>query len=222
MVDLLRAVAVVEDQLFTRTLTVERLQQHFNGHVEVVGFERVEDLLAHRSRFDVIVLDLQLDAGGLEGVAAIRLLVGRGDRVLVFSGLRSAEVLERTRAAGASGFVSKDTADLTTLTSAIATVGSGGTYVDGALLDKIGATARKQLTTRQQEVLRLEALGRTMAQIARGLDPPLTDAGVRRHIERIVELYPDCAKQADRVRLAIHLGLISPWEVYRRPPNPPE
>ena len=75
--------------------------------------------------------------------------------------------------------------------------------------------ARRQLTPRQQEVLRLEALGRTIRQIARVLG--LSEAGVRRHIEHIVQIHPDCAKQANRVRLAVELGLISPWEDFQPP-----
>ena len=69
-------------------------------------------------------------------------------------------------------------------------------------------------------MLRLEALGCKVPQIAIAIDPPLTSAGVRRHIERIVEIHPDCAKQADRVRLAINLGLVTPWELSRRHANP--
>jgi DNA-binding NarL/FixJ family response regulator len=141
-------------------------------------------------------------------------------RVLVFSGLASGEALERAQAAGASGFVSKDTADAETLMAGIDAVVAGSSFVDPALLERVGATARKQLTRRQQEVLRLEALGCKLQQIARALDPPLTEAGVRRHIERIVKIHPDCAKQADRVRLAIQLGLVSPWELYGRPGGP--
>ncbi len=91
-----------------------------------------------------------------------------------------------------------------------------GTFVDPALLARLGADARKRLTARQQDVLRWEALGLKLGQIALALDPPLTEAGVRRHIERIVELHPDCAKQADRVRLAIDLGLVTPWDVSQR------
>jgi DNA-binding NarL/FixJ family response regulator len=212
--------AVVEDQTFTRQVTLDLIRAHYGAGVEVEGFATVEDLLASDAdRFDVVVLDLQLRFGALEGSAAVAEVAGHA-RVLVFSGLASGESLERAQAAGARGYVGKDTAEVETLIAAIDAVLAGEHFVDPALLAQVGAAARKQLTARQQEVLRLEALGCKLLQIARALDPPLTEAGVRRHIERIVEIHPDCAKQADRVRLAIQLGLVSPWEVYPRPAGP--
>ena len=207
--------AVVEDQLFTRERTISLLREHYGARGEVVGFANVEELLGAGDGFDVVVLDLQLRDGGLEGRNAVQ-AVAEHARVLVFSGLESGEALQRAQTAGALGYVSKDTAQARTLIDGVDAVLSGESFVDPALLAKIGASARKQLTPRQQEVLRLEALGCKLAQIALELDPPLTEAGVRRHIERIVELHPDRGKQADRVRLAIDLGLVTPWEVSQR------
>lgn len=213
--------AVVEDQAFTREVTIDRLRAHYDPASQVEGFGTVEELLdSGAERFDVVVLDLQLREGGLEGAEAVRAVAQRS-RVLVFSGLASGETLERVQAAGAHGYVGKDTAEVGTLIDAIDAVMAGGHFVDPGLLARVGASPRKLLTLRQQEVLRLEALGCKLAQIALALDPPLTEAGVRRHIERIVEIHPDCAKQANRVRLAVHLGLVSPWEVYPRPGGPP-
>ena len=212
--------AVVEDQAFTREVTIDRLRAHYGPAVDVVGFATVEALQRGAGEvFDVVILDLQLREGGLEGPEAVRALADHYN-VLVFSGLASGETLERAQAAGARGYVSKDTADVGTLIEAVDAITAGRHFVDPGLAARVGATTRKQLTPRQQEVLRLEALGCKLRQIARALDPPLTEAGVRRHIERIVEIHPECAKQADRVRLAIHLGLVSPWEIYPRPGGP--
>jgi two-component system response regulator DesR len=212
--------AVVEDQVFTRQTTIEIIQARFGPPNEVIGFATVEALLeAGAERFDLVVLDLQLRDGELEGRAAVE-VVARHAKVLVFSGLASGEALQRAQGAGARGYVSKDTAEVEYLVQGIDAVLAGTHFVDPALLAQIGASARKQLTPRQQEVLRLEALGCKVPQIALALDPPLTSAGVRRHIERIVQIHPDCAKQADRVRLAIDLGLVTPWEVSLRHGNP--
>ncbi len=148
--------AVVEDQTLTRETTVERLGVRFGTDVSVQGYANVEQMLAARLDFDVVVLDLHLRGGGAENADAVR-LAAQSSRVVVLSGHESA-------------------------------------------------------SPRQQEVLQLEALGRTTRQIARALN--LSEAGVRRHVERIIEIHPDCAKQADRVRLAVELGLVSPWEKY--------
>jgi DNA-binding NarL/FixJ family response regulator len=96
---------------------------------------------------------------------------------------------------------------------AIDEVLAGRDYVDPKLLARVGVAARKKLSLRQQEVLRLEALGLNIGQIARRLDPPLAEAGVKRHIEHIKEIYPECGKQTERARLAIRLGLVTPWEL---------
>jgi two-component system response regulator DesR len=206
----------VEDQRFTREVTIDLLRTRARGDYEVAGFATVEELLASSaSDFDLVVLDLHLRGGELQGRDAVEVVAER-TKVLVFSGLESGEALERAQLAGALGYVSKDTAEAETLIDAVETVLSGATFVDPALLARLGARARKRLTLRQQEVLRLEALGLKLPQIALALEPPLKEAGVRRHIERIVEIHPDCAKQADRVRLAINLGLVTPWELSQR------
>jgi DNA-binding NarL/FixJ family response regulator len=209
---------LIEDHALTRMFTIERLKTSAGPRARVRGFATVEEWRAVGDPGDLVLLDLDLgEGGGVQGSAAIESLVRSGQQVLVVSALHSAEALEQAQAAGARGYVSKDTASIDDLIRAVVVVLAGEDYVDPQLLAKIGAAARKRLTQRQQEVLRLEALGRTIDQIARGLSPPLTIQGVRRHIEVIVSIYPNYAKQADRVRLAIQLGLVSPWEVYCPP-----
>jgi DNA-binding NarL/FixJ family response regulator len=208
--------AVVEDQALTRDLILRRLRIHYGGTGTVTGFETVEQLAAADQEFDVVVLDLQLRGGRAENADAV-LAVARISQVVVFSGQESAEAVQRARAAGARGYVGKESEDaFGLLAAAISAVLDGGQYFDADLASRIGAAARRHLTPRQQEALRLEALGRTIRQIARTLG--LSEAGVRRHIEHIVEIHPGCAKQADRVRLAIALGLVSPWEDYQHQP----
>jgi DNA-binding NarL/FixJ family response regulator len=204
---------VIEDQQFTRDLEVERLQARAGPQARVRGFASVEDFMVAGDPGDVVVLDLGLDTGGLEGATAIEMLNRHGLLVLVLSGSHSAEVIERAHAAGARGYVGKDTADLDDVVAAIGEVLAGRTYVDAKLLERVGAAARKKLSLRQQEVLRLEALGFNVGQIARRLEPPLAEGGVKRHIEHIKEIYPECGKQTDRARLAIRLGLVTPWEL---------
>ena len=180
----------------------------------------MEELLEDGAdRFDLVVLDLQLRGGGLEGRAAVA-AVASDTKVLVFSGLASGEALQRAQAAGARGYVARTPPEVECLIDGIEAVLVGLDFVDPTLLTQSARALANSSAPRQQEVLRLEALGCKVPQIALALDPPLTSAGVRRHIERIVEIHPDCAKQADRVRLAIDLGLVTPWEVSRRHADP--
>lgn len=205
---------LVEDQAFTRGLTVERLAEIAGPAARVRGFATVEDLRDADDPADIVVLDLQLEGGGIEGYAAIELLVQRSQPVVVLSGLHSGEALARAQAAGAQAYVGKDAGGMDDLVVAIAEVLAGRNHVDAKLMEGIRRKAHKTLTPRRQEVLRLEALGLKAAAIAHALEPHLTVRGVRQHLEAIVEIYPECAKQADRVRLAIALGLVTPWEVH--------
>lgn len=205
--------AVIDDDRYIREMTVELLRTRY-ATATVVGFANVEEMLeAEGGLFDVVVLDLQLRGGGVEGPDAVRAAAQYG-QVLVLSSLMSGEALRRAHAAGARGYVSKNTPPVTVV-EGVEAVLAGRSFVDPEMQAKLGAPARKLLTERQQEVLRLEALGCSVAQIALKLN--LTEAGVRRHIERIVAIHPDRAK-ADRVRLAIELGLVTPWAISQRYP----
>jgi DNA-binding NarL/FixJ family response regulator len=212
---------LVEDQAFTRGLTVQRLAEIAGSSARVRGFASVEDLLEAGDPGEVVVLDLQLEGGGIEGDAAIELLARGGLPVVVLSGLHSGEALARAQAAGARAYVGKDAGGIDDLVVAIAEVLAGRDHVDAKLLEGIRQQAHKTLTARQQEVLRLEAIGLKAAAIAQALEPRLTVPGVRRHLEAIVEVYPECAKQANRVRLAVALGLVTPWEVHGDRHRPP-
>jgi DNA-binding NarL/FixJ family response regulator len=210
--------AVVDDRVFDREAATTILRGHFGSDAEVIEFANAEDLLSWSgSPFDLVVLDLQLRGGTLQGDDAVRAVAQRY-RVLVLSGVVSGEMLERAHAAGAMGYVSKDTSGSQALVDGVKAALDGRPYVDPELQAKIGQDARRRLTAHQQEVLRQEALGCTDAQIA--LDLKIKPGSVRGHIERILEIYPRYAKP-DRVRLAIELGLVTPWEASRRYPSPP-
>jgi DNA-binding NarL/FixJ family response regulator len=208
-------IVVVDDQALFRVNLVAELARHYAGEAEVRGVASAEEVLALARTPDVVLLDLQLQGSGVEGPRAVRLLAETGVRVLVVSGVRSAEMLAAVQRAGAHGYVCKDLADTDDLILAIEDVRRGSTHVQPALQQSIGAAARKMLSPRQQQVLRLEALGRTAGQIASELG--LAERGVRRNIEAVLVVYPEFAKQNDRVRLALRLGLVTPWEVYERP-----
>jgi DNA-binding NarL/FixJ family response regulator len=147
--------AVVEDQTLTRETTVERLGAQFGADVSVRGYANVEQMLAAGLDFDVVVLDLHLRGGGPENADPVR-LVAQSSKVVVLSGHESAEAVQRAVAAGALGYVSKESADsIGTLATAIAHILDGTPYFDPELQDRMGAAARRQLSPRQQEVLQL-------------------------------------------------------------------
>lgn len=140
---------------------------------------------------DLVLLDLSLP--GLNGIEVARelqkaelpvktlILTMHSDTIFAIEAL----------AAGAAGFMLKQ-ASGKELTQAIAAVLAGGTYVDPVIARKIDAGETEGsathggdllLTTRQREVLRLLALGRSTGAIAKELD--ISTKAVEFHRSRI-------------------------------------
>jgi DNA-binding NarL/FixJ family response regulator len=124
---------------------------------------------------NVVVADLVLpDERGAE---VVRRLKGRypESSILVLTMVDNPTDVQLCLAAGASGYVVKETAS-TELVSAVRQVAAGGDYLQpslGAALAKwrraptrVHAHAIDDLTPREREVLRLIALGHTNAEIA--------------------------------------------------------
>jgi DNA-binding NarL/FixJ family response regulator len=207
---------VVEDQRQPREDLVERLSASY-ARSEVAGFATLEEAFESGREFDLIILDWHLRGGVLEGRDAV-CAAAQHARVLVFAGLLSGEAVEDARAAGALGFVSKDTANAAVLIEGIDAVLAGERFfVDPELLAKI-ASQPKVLSERLRDVLRLEALGLSAKQIARDLN--LEKSTVDKRIERIVQIYPQHNKQTDRVKLAIELGLVTSSQASKKYPPP--
>ena len=127
-----------------------------------------------RSRpLDLVVLDLNLpELGGLE---LLKRIVQAGQApVLVFS--MHSEPLYVTRAidAGAHGYVSKN-ASPDELITAVRRVGAGGRYIEQELAQALALQAASpplsidQLSTRDLELLRLLARGKSLSEIASAL-----------------------------------------------------
>ncbi|HEY0995478.1 MAG TPA: response regulator transcription factor [Gemmatimonadaceae bacterium] len=129
---------------------------------------------------DVVVLDLSMPPGMASAEAAER--IGRDCpqvKVLALTMHEERGYVTRMLRAGAAGYVLKRTA-ASELVRAIRAVASGGSYVDpslaGALLtetprapratDGAGAATSAALTAREQEVLRLLALGHSNKEIS--------------------------------------------------------
>lgn len=209
-------IAVVDDQELDKEATINALGGRYGDGVEVIVFETVEEILAYEGQdFDIVVLDLQLRDGVLEGNDAVKAVAQRAP-VLVYSGLNSGEAMYSAQEAGARGYISKDTSGTKTMIEGVEAVLAGGTFTDPVLMEKLNASTRKVLTEREQQVLRLEALGQTTKLIAKELG--ITPHTVRSHQERIGAIYPDRAK-GGRIVLAIKLGLLSPFEDSRRYPD---
>ncbi|BCJ48078.1 DNA-binding response regulator [Actinoplanes ianthinogenes] len=164
------------------------------------GDEVVEQARAHD--VDVALLDVQMP--GLDGIAAARLLQEALPRckVLMVTTFGRAGYLRQAMAAGASGFVVKDT-PARQLADAVRRVHQGLRVVDPALAAQSLAHGDSPLTDRESDVLRAARDGGTVADIARELR--LSDGTVRNHLSSAIGK-TGARTRAEAVRLAVDNG----------------
>lgn len=158
--------------------------------------------------FDLIVLDLNLP--GLGGLELVRRIVqlGRG-RVLVLS--MHAEPLYAARAmdAGAAGYVSKN-ASPDELLTAVQRVAAGGRYIESEIAQALAlqgpapGQAMGQLNSRELEIMRLLALGRSLAEIADALGVGYKTVA---NTCSLMKSKLGVSRTADLVRMAVESGL---------------
>ena len=164
------------------------------------GAEVVPEAL--RTRPDVALLDVEMP--GLDGVAAARELhrVVPGCRVLMVTTFGRAGYLRQAMAAGASGFIVKDT-PARQLADAVRRVYAGLRVVDPALAAQSLAQGDSPLTDREADVLRSARDGGTVADIARDLH--LSEGTVRNHLSSAIGK-TGARTRAEAVRLAVDNG----------------
>ena len=172
-------VMLVDDHAMLRA----GLQMAVNSQpdMEVVGqASNGRDVLeqAQSCRPDVVLMDISLpDVGGAEMTELVRQELP-AVRILAFTRHGDPSYLRRMLQAGASGYILKN-ADASALLQAIRVVAAGGAYIDpvlaGSLVETVinrggGAgsaqVALSELTSRERDVLRLIAWGRSNKEIA--------------------------------------------------------
>ena len=189
------------------------------GGIEVVaeagtGEEAV--LAARRHDPDVVLMDIRMP--GLDGIEATRRLPGH--RVLILTTFGLDEYIIEALRAGASGFLLKD-APTQEVVDAVHAVAAGDAVLAPAvtrqLLDQVGRRlpaamsrapeALRELTDREQQVLRMLAVGLSNAEIAEAL--VLSEATVKTHVSNLLGKLG----LRDRVQAVIYAyesGLITP------------
>lgn len=164
------------------------------------------------SRPDVVVMDLSLpDIGGLEVIRKI-LMRDSAAKILVFSVHENEILVERALEAGARGYLTKRSAPKI-LVHALAAVAHGEIYLDPAL-HGIAEKARmghqallKRLTSREFEVFRHLAEGRSVAEIAALLHASAKTIGV--HQTRIMKKL-NLSNAVQLAHIAVRAGIIIP------------
>src|SRR4029453_17713408 len=138
---------------------------------------------ARTHRPDVALLDVEMP--GMDGVAAARALPRDlpSCRVLMGTTFGRAGYLRQAMAAGASGFVVKDT-PARLLADAVRRGHQGLRGVDPALAPHPPALGASPLTEREADVLRVARDGGTVSDIARQLH--LSQGTVRNHLSAAI------------------------------------
>ncbi len=160
------------------------------------GDEVADAVRAHRP--DVALLDVEMPgADGISVAAALR-EEGLGCRVLIVTTFGRAGYLRRAMAAGASGFVVKDT-PARQLADAVRRVHAGLRVVDPVLAAESLAIGDSPLTPRETETLRAARTGATVAGIA--AEVHLSEGTVRNHLSSAIGK-TGARTRAEAVRLA--------------------
>ena len=191
-----------------------------SSELEVVGEagDGVELLkLLNRAVPDMVVLDISMpNLRGLEASSEIKSRLPQV-KVLILTMHRDKEYIHQALASGADGYLLKEDAD-TELFSAINTIREGSLYVSPSLSQELTAywrqTCRKAarlslegscLTTREREVLKLIAEGKSSRQVAELLC--ISARTVDHHRASIMDKL-DLRNTADLVKFAIQKGYV--------------
>lgn len=166
-------VLLIDDHVVVREGLRALLDRH-EGITVVAEAGSVDDAVALDARADVVVTDLMLPDE--RGAGVVRRLKERHPdaAILVLTMVDNPTDVQMCLAAGASGYLLKETAS-TELVDAVRRVAAGSDYVQpslGAALARWRDTPGRvraqsiDLSEREREVLRLIALGHTNAEIA--------------------------------------------------------
>ena len=195
----------------------EGLKQLFalGGEIAVVGeaVSGAEVLDALRTGgFDVILLDMTMP--GISGANLIARLRGHAGcpPILVLSMHNELQIARRALAAGASGYLTKDS-DPKALMGAIHKVASGGRFIDPVLAVKMAFEAEgsaerlphELLSEREFDIMRLLVHGKSVNDIADELK--ISNKTVSTHKARLMQKM-NFQNNAELVRYAVAQGLL--------------
>ncbi len=117
---------------------------------------------------DIVITDIRMPV--MDGITATKIIlkIAPGIKVIAFTMFDQDEAVQQMLSAGAKGYILKNSS-LQELLIAIRTVYNGGNYYDRSIqLSGISSVSKQKglLSTRQIEILKLVAMGKTNQEIA--------------------------------------------------------
>lgn len=173
--------------------------------------------LLKKVRTDMVILDISMpNLRGIEATCEIKKIHPRV-KVLILTMHKDVEFLRQAIAAGADGYLLKEAMD-TELFSAIGKIRSGKIYICSHLVDKLAhdwvqtsqgnrksADDKQILSSREREVLKMLAEGKTSKEIA---DLLVISTRTVEHHRANIQCKLNLKKTADLVRYAVQKGYV--------------
>ncbi|MDD2701042.1 MAG: response regulator transcription factor [Sideroxydans sp.] len=195
----------------------EGLKQLFAlvGEITVVGTavnggEVLEAL--HHNAVDLLLLDMTMP--GISGVDLITRVKAQNpeQKILVLSMHNEPQIARRALAAGASGYLTKDS-DPEILLAAVRKISAGGRYIDASLAeamvfdtqDSKQQAPHEQLSERELQILKLLVRGDSVNEIADALI--ISNKTVSTHKSRLMQKL-NLSNNAELVRYGVEHALI--------------
>ncbi len=195
-------------QLLTAAGDIEVVAEAVDGHE---ALERVRTV-----DFDVLVLDMSMP--GKAGMELIRQIKSEKPklRIVVLTMHEESQYAVRAIRAGASGYLTKDSASAQ-LVNAIRKIASGGAFISAEVAEQLAhqahgvtrAAAHEALSDREFQVLQMLVAGVSLTEI--GVQLHLSVKTISTHKARILEKL-GLANQAEMIRYAIAHGLAQPLD----------
>lgn len=153
---------------------------------------------------DVVVLDLRMP--GIDGIEVIKLLLSEYPtaRILVLSSFAGSDDITRAIHEGAAGYVVKGM-ELDNLLDGIRTVYAGKRYLPTEISSRLNKHKTSDISSRELEVLRLIARGRSNKEIASDLG--IVEGTVKAHLVNVFGKL-DAVDRAQAIAIAIKRQLI--------------
>ncbi len=202
------SVVVVDDHPLYRSGVVRTLIDDGSFEVRAEGSDAASAVqLAIRHKPDLILLDISMPGGGLEAARRIADIVPR-TRIAMLTVCESDDEIVRALDIGASGYILKGVGgeELVRISKGIA---CGQTYVAPGLAARLlvglrtrssGADQHADLTTREEQILRLVAKGLSNKEVGRSLN--LQEKTVKHYMTNILQKL----QVRNRVEAAIKAG----------------